>query len=89
MLHQFANLPTSYLLMSFAFAIFSGLVGFFIGHLRGILMCQTLLKKVVDANVCWRSRKTPRGEPFAIEPQPESPTAAPKRRRGPSSSSTS
>lgn len=51
MLHQFANLPTSYLLMSFAFAIFSGLVGFFIGHLRGILMCQTLLKKVVDANV--------------------------------------
>jgi len=51
MLQQFVNLPTSYLLMSFAFAIFSGLVSFFIGQLRGIQMCQSLLKKAVDANV--------------------------------------
>src|SRR5262249_38156544 len=51
MLHQFTNLPTSYLLMSFGFAIFSGFVGFFIGQFRGIQMCQSLLKKAVDANV--------------------------------------
>jgi len=56
-----------FLLMAFTFAIFSGSIGFLFGHLRGIQMCQGLLKKTVDANLLlalkedaeWRAARPP------------------------------